>query len=61
MKLPNTRDFVIVVTLSDYAWYYLYHVPRYAIDKRYRKRHDDFENLLREAYRQGLLDMKGKA
>lgn len=42
--------------LRDYAWYYLYHAPRTALDKRYRKRHEELESLLREAYKRGLLD-----
>lgn len=41
--------------LSDYAWYYLYHAPRYKLDKRYRAKYDDFEALLRKAYEKGLL------
>ena len=52
---------MIPPTISEYAWYYLYHKPRYALDKRYRKRLDDFEELLRKAYKQGLLDLERKA
>jgi hypothetical protein len=44
------------LTLRDYAWYYLYHAPRTRLDSRYRNRQKEFEALLREAYRRGLIN-----
>jgi len=47
---------MLEVKLRDYAWYYLYHAPRMALDSRYRNRYKELEALLREAYRKGLFD-----
>ena len=52
---------MLLSTISDYAWYYLYHAPRYALDKRYRKSLEDFEDMLRRAHAQAKRDSERKA
>jgi len=61
VKLSRTRNFMLLSTISDYAWYYLYHAPRYALDKRYRKSLEDFEDMLRKAHAQAKRDSERKA
>lgn len=42
------------LTLKDHLWH-RWHVLRMRFDKNYRREWDEFENLIREAYRRGVL------
>jgi hypothetical protein len=53
---PRLRSFLALSSIGDLVWYYLYHKPRYTLDKRYRKQLDDFEEMLRNAYKQAEYD-----
>ena len=53
MKLSRT-----ISTISDYTWYYLYYIPRYRLDKRYRERLKTIEELLRKARQQAKKERK---
>jgi len=52
MKLPKGSRNYFRLLFTDYAWYYLYFKPRYALDRRYRKSHKMVEEMLREVYLQ---------